>query len=78
MLAKSKCTILESGPLTIFYGNIFIIFLVVFFFFKKKNTIQYFFVAGLIKFVQDTLLPQLVEKAPFGSDLDIRVISGIS
>jgi len=31
--------------------------------------------AGLIKFVQDTLLPQLVEKAPFGSDLDIRVIS---
>ena len=31
--------------------------------------------AGLIKFVQDTLIPQLVEKASNGSDLDIRVIS---
>ena len=31
--------------------------------------------AGLIKFVQDTLIPQLVEKAANGSDLDIRVIS---
>ena len=31
--------------------------------------------AGLIKFVQDTLIPQLVEKAGAGSDLDIRVIS---
>jgi len=31
--------------------------------------------AGLIKFVQDTLIPQLVEKAAHGSDLDIRVIS---
>ncbi len=30
---------------------------------------------GLIKFVQDTLLPQLVEKISLGSDLDIRVIS---
>ena len=29
--------------------------------------------AGLIKFVQDTLLPQLVEKVSLGSDLDIRV-----
>ena len=33
--------------------------------------------AGLIKFVQDTLIPQLVEKAAHGSDLDIRVISGM-
>merc|ERR1712001_279886 len=31
--------------------------------------------SGLIKFVQDTLIPQLVEKVAFGSDLDIRVIS---
>ena len=29
----------------------------------------------MIKFVQDTLIPQLVEKVAFGSDLDIRVIS---
>ena len=31
--------------------------------------------AGLIKFVQDTLVHQLVEKVKDGSDLDIRVIS---
>merc|ERR1719384_2708098 len=31
--------------------------------------------AGLIKFVQDTLIPQLVEKPAHGSDLDIRVIT---
>jgi len=31
--------------------------------------------AGLIKFVQDTLVHQLVEKVKHGSDLDIRVIS---
>ncbi len=31
--------------------------------------------AGIIKFVQDTLVPQLVERVVDGSDLDIRVIS---
>lgn len=30
--------------------------------------------AGLIRFVKDTLVPQLVEKSRDGSDLDIRVI----
>ena len=30
---------------------------------------------GLIKFVQDTLIPQLVEKPISGSDLDIRLLS---
>ena len=38
------------------------------------HNFQSFFL-GLIKFVQDTLIPQLVEKVAFGSDLDIRVIS---
>ena len=31
--------------------------------------------AGIIKFVQDTLVPQLVERVVDGADLDIRVIS---
>jgi len=31
--------------------------------------------AGIILFVQDTLLPQMIEKVPDGSDLDIRVIA---
>ena len=31
--------------------------------------------AGLIRFVKDTLVPQLVEKTRDGSDLDIRVIA---
>jgi hypothetical protein len=31
--------------------------------------------SGLIKFVKDTLIPQLVEKVQSGSDLDIRIIS---
>ena len=31
--------------------------------------------AGIIKFVQDTLVPQLVERVIDGSDLDVRVIT---
>ena len=31
--------------------------------------------AGIMKFVQDSMIPQLVEKTRDGSDLDIRVIS---
>ena len=66
-----------SGPLI----NILWVYFLSFFQLSVHNIviIKYhtiFFVVGLIKFVQDTLLPQLVEKAPFGSDLDIRVISG--
>ncbi len=31
--------------------------------------------AGLMKFVQDSMIPQLVEKTRDGSDLDIRILS---
>ena len=31
--------------------------------------------AGLINFVKDTLIPQLIEKPVSGSDLDIRVVA---
>ena len=31
--------------------------------------------AGLINFVKDTLIPQLIEKPVSGSDLDVRVVS---
>jgi len=31
--------------------------------------------SGILLFLQDTLLPQMIEKAPDGSDLDIRVIA---
>jgi len=32
--------------------------------------------AGMMKFVQDKMLAQLVERARDGSDLDVRVIGG--
>ena len=31
--------------------------------------------AGLINFVKDTLIPQLIDKPVSGSDLDVRVVS---